>query len=158
MNILALDQSTKHTGWSFWVDKSLIKYGVIDADEREPAYVRMKYMGKQIKNLIRRCKPDHVVIEQVQFQRNYKVYSQLSQLQGVIMQILFEKEIDFTLVEPTKWRSFGGIKNRKRDETKEAAIQAVKDKYFVEVSEDTAEAIGIGLWAIENVEDNNEKN
>ncbi|MGN1341583.1 MAG: crossover junction endodeoxyribonuclease RuvC [Oscillospiraceae bacterium] len=158
MNILALDQSTKHTGWSFWVDKSLIKYGVIDVDEQAPAYVRMKYMGKQIKNLIRRCKPDHVVIEQVQFQRNYKVYSQLSQLQGVIMQILFEKDIAFTLVEPTKWRAFDGIKNRKREETKEAAIQAVKDKYYIEVSEDTAEAIGIGLWAIENVEDNNEKN
>lgn len=74
------------------------------------------------------------------------------------MQILFEKDIGFTLVEPTKWRAFDGIKNRKREETKEAAIQAVKDRYYIEVSEDTAEAIGIGLWAIENVEDNNEKN
>ncbi len=157
MRILALDQSTKHTGWSLWQNKGLLKYGVLDTDEKASPFIRMQDMGKQISNLIRRAKPDHVVIEQVQFQRNYKVYSQLSQLQGVIMQILFERNIAFTLVEPTRWRAFDGIKNRRREETKAAAIQAVKDRFYIEVSEDTAEAIGIGLWAIENVEDNDEQ-
>lgn len=155
MKILALDQSTKHTGWSYWDNKRLLKYGVIDMQESDAAFVRMAQMGSEIDKLVRRFKPNHVVIEQVQFQHNYKVYSQLSQLQGIIMRILFEKNIAFTLVEPTKWRAFDGIKNRKREETKAAAIQAVKDKYYIDVSEDIAEAIGIGLWAIENVEDTN---
>ena len=155
MKILALDQSTKHTGWSYWDNKRLLKYGVIDTQESDVAFVRMAQMGSEIDKLVRRFKPNHVVIEQVQFQHNYKVYSQLSQLQGIIMRILFEKNIAFTLVEPTKWRAFDGIKNRKREETKAAAIQAVKDKYYIDVSEDIAEAIGIGLWAIENVEDTN---
>ncbi len=155
MKILALDQSTKHTGWSYWDNKRLLKYGVIDTQESDAAFVRMAQMGSEIDKLVRRFKPNHVVIEQVQFQHNYKVYSQLSQLQGIIMRILFEKNIAFTLVEPTKWRAFDGIKNRKREETKAAAIQAVKDKYYIDVSEDIAEAIGIGLWAIENVEDTN---
>lgn len=155
MKILALDQSTKHTGWSYWDNKRLLKYGVIDTQESDAAFVRMAQMGSEIDKLVRRFKPNHVVIEQVQFQHNYKVYSQLSQLQGIIMRILFEKNTAFTLVEPTKWRAFDGIKNRKREETKAAAIQAVKDKYYIDVSEDIAEAIGIGLWAIENVEDTN---
>lgn len=153
MKILALDQSTKHTGWSFWNDKQLIQYGVIDADEDEPVYDRMRYMGKRLTLLIRKLKPDHIVIEQVQFQSNYKVYSQLSQLQGVIIQILFERDKPFTLVEPTKWRSHLNIKGNKREVVKAAAIQMVDDRYDVKVSEDIAEAIGIGLWAIDNVEE-----
>lgn len=155
MKILALDQSTKHTGWSYWEDKDLIKYGVINTNEDDPAFVRMAEMGTEIDKLVRKLKPEHVVFEQVQFQRNYKVYSQLSQLQGIIMRILFVKKTPFTLVEPTKWRAFDGIKSRKREDTKAEAIQTVKNKYFIDVSEDTAEAIGIGLWAIENVEDKN---
>lgn len=155
MKILALDQSTKHTGWSYWENKGLIKYGVIDTNEDDPAFARMADMGIAIDKLVRKFKPDHVVFEQVQFQRNYKVFSQLSQLQGVIMRILFVKKIPFTLVEPTKWRAFDGIKSRTREETKAEAIQAVKNKYYIDVSEDTAEAIGIGLWAIENVEGTN---
>lgn len=146
-----MDQSTKHTGWSFWIDENLINYGVIDVDEDDPAFERMKNMSREIAALINKKRPDYVVIEQVQFQRNYKVYSQLSQLQGVIIQLLFERNIPFTLVEPTKWRAYDGIKGAKRKEQKEAAIQTIYNKYNIMVTEDTAEAIGIGLWAVNNI-------
>lgn len=151
MKILALDQSTKHTGWSLWIDEQLIDYGVIDVDDNIPATERMKIMGEKVAAIIDKRNPKHVVIEQVQFQRNYKVYSQLSQLQGVLFQILFERKINFTLVEPTKWRSCVGVKGRNRGEQKAAAIQAVYDKYEVKVTDDIADSIGIGLWAAKNL-------
>lgn len=148
MKILALDQSTKHTGWSLWINGELIDYGVIDVDEGYDSITRMRIMGEKIAAIIDRRNPRYVVIEQVQFQRNYKVYSQLSQLQGVLFHILFERKIEFTLVEPTKWRSFSKIKGKNREEQKAAAIQAVYEKYDVKVTDDIADAIGIGLWAV----------
>lgn len=153
MKILALDQSTKHTGWALWINNQLTDYGVIDAPDELSPYERMKYMGDCIAKIIDKRNPKFIVIEQVQFQRNYKTYSQLSQLQGVLFHILFERGKEFTLVEPTKWRAYVGIKGRNRQEQKASAIQAVYDKYEVEVTDDIADAIGIGLWAIDNVKE-----
>lgn len=147
MKIIGLDQSTKLTGWSLWQDKQLVEHGVLTVKVKENLpLVRMEEMYNLLKELTNKHKPDFVVLEAVQFQNNFNTYGQLSQLQGVIFPLLFERDIGFVICEPTKWRSFFSIKGRKRAEYKEAAIQMVKDKWDVDATEDEAEAILIGCW------------
>ena len=67
-------------------------------------------------------------------------------MQGVILSILFEKNVGFQIVKPSTWKSVTKVKGRKRKEQKESAMQIVKEKYKINVSEDVAEAILIGLW------------
>lgn len=112
---------------------------------------RMRIMGNLIRDKLRKLCPDVVVIEGVQFQNNYRTYSQLSQMQGVIFNILFEQNIEFRLIEPTAWKSYSKIKGKKRVEQKENTILMVRNKFNINVSEDEADAIGIGIWAINNI-------
>ena len=111
----------------------------------------MNVMSGLIKDLIEIENPDYICLEQVQFQNNYRVYSQLSQMQGVIFTILFERKLPFTLIEPTAWKSFSHIKGKKRAEQKESTIQMVRDRFGIEATEDEADAIGIGIWAVNNI-------
>jgi hypothetical protein len=59
------------------------------------------------------------------------------------------------MIEPSAWTSFCLIKGRKRIEQKASTIQMVKNKYGIEVSEDIADAIGIGTWAINHIKTKN---
>lgn len=147
IRILALDQSTKITGYSVWYDKKLIHYGTVNSNiEENNPLDRMYNMYFEVKELIDIVKPEYVCLEAVQFQNNYNTYSQLSQLQGVIFSILFEEDLPFVLIEPTAWRKFCKITGKKRIEQKASTIQFVKENYGRDVTEDEADSIGIGVW------------
>lgn len=110
--------------------------------------------------LIDKEQPDFVCLEAVQFQHNFNTYLQLAQLQGVIFSSLFKNNIDFVIVESSKWRKFLGIKGRKREEYKQNCIDLINKKYGFECTDDEADAIAIGMWAIGNIKGvkGNEKN
>lgn len=130
----------------------MIGYGLLNSNVKENNPLeRMRIMGNLIRDKLRKLCPDVVVIEGVQFQNNYRTYSQLSQMQGVIFNILFEQNIEFRLIEPTAWKSYSKIKGKKRVEQKENTILMVRNKFNINVSEDEADAIGIGVWAINNI-------
>lgn len=154
IKFLCIDQSTKITGYSVWENKELINYGIVESDSKEKKPIeRMYQMYFKIKDLIENINPNFVTIEGVQFQNNYKTYSQLSQMQGIILSLLFERNIGFIIIEPTAWKAFCSIKGRKRIEQKSNTIQMVKDKFGLELSEDICDSIGIGLWTINNVKE-----
>ena len=147
-----MDQATKISGYSIFEDKNLITYGILEVDQKEKNYVeRIKQMNGKIIQLINNNNPGFVVFEDVQFQRNYQTYQQLSQLQGVIMANLFDLNLGFQIIEPSGWKSFCGIKGKKREEQKKSTQEFVKNKYGIDVSEDEADAIGIGIWAINKI-------
>ncbi len=152
VKVIGFDQATKITAYSVWDNDELVKYGTIESDKKEKNIIeRMKQISEGIICLLNECCPDYIVIEAVQYQSNQLVYSQLSQLQGVLFQIFFESDIGFAIVEPSAWRKFSSIKGRKRDDQKLAAIQKVKEIYCIDVSDDIAESILIGLWAVNNI-------
>ena len=150
MRLLALDQSTKHTGYAAYDGSELVDYGVINVDESLSPFARMKEMRGEITALVSKKRPEFVVFEQVQYQQNQKVYSQLSQMQGVVMCVLFDAETPFYIVEPTKWKSYAKVHGKKRAEQKAHTVLLAKEKYGVIATEDEADAIFIGHWAINN--------
>lgn len=152
IKILCLDQATKISGYSLFENKKLITYGKLQANEKEKNPIeRMKQMQEKIIQLIDEIKPNFIVFEDIQFQQNYGTFKQLGQLQGILMAELFKLDIGFQIIEPSAWKSFCGIKGRKREEQKKNTQAFVKTMYKVNVSEDEADAIGIGFWAINNI-------
>ena len=153
MKVIALDQSTSITAYSVWNKGKLKDYGVIKSDPKEKNPVgRMRQMYEMIKDKIESEKPDWIAIEGVQYQTNQRIYSMLSQLQGVLFALFFYLDIGFTVVEVKSWKSLAKVQGRKRNEQKNAAIQLIKEKYNADVSEDEAESILIGEWVIQNME------
>lgn len=150
--ILCLDQATLKSGYSIWEDKALISYGVLEVDSKEKNYIeRIKIMNNLIVELIELHSPSFIIIEDTQMQNNSKTFQQLSQLQGVLMAYFFKIDIGFCIVKPSEWKSTCGIKGRKREEQKLNTIAFVKDKFGFDVSEDEADAIGIGVWVVSNI-------
>jgi len=153
--ILCLDQATKISGYSLFQDKKLITYGTLEVNQKEKNPVeRMKQMYEKIEELINAISPSFIVFENVQFQQNYGTFQQLSQLQGLVMALLFKTDIGFQIIEPSAWKSFCGIKGRKREEQKKNTQIFTKNKYNIDVSEDVADAIGIGNWAVSHIKIN----
>lgn len=153
MKILCYDQATSISGYSLFENGELIKYGLLKVDKSETNTLnRIKLMTDQIEKLTKKIKPDVVILENIQFQRNIATFKSLAQLQGMIMHFLNKLDICYWYIEPSAWKAFCKIKGRKRAEQKENTIKFVKEKYGIEVSEDEADAIGIGTWAVRNIQ------
>lgn len=150
MTILVLDQATKCTGYSVWVDGKLQSYGALEvADKDLSAIERIREMRNKCIGIVKKCSPDMLCIEGVQYQSNQAVYSQLSQLQGAVMTIAFDDDISLYIIPPVVWKGHCEIKGKKRAEQKANTIEMVKSMYGLEVSEDIADSIGIGRYVTE---------
>lgn len=152
IKFLCLDQATKISGYSVFEGKNLITYGTLEVDQKEKNPIeRMKQMNDKIIELFDSLSPDFIVFEDVQFQQNYGTFQQLSQLQGVLMGYLFKTNIGFEIIQPSAWKSFCGIKGRKREEQKKNTQIFVKNKFGIDCTEDESDAIGIGVWTINHI-------
>lgn len=148
MKILAFDQSTKLTGWAFLNSKELEGYGVIDGSKIKNLDEKLLFQKNEIAKLYNNFYPNFVIIEDIQYQKNIFTYKELAELLGIISNYFYENQIPYLIVPPTQWKSFCGIKGRKRTEQKENTIQFVKDRFHINVSDDIADAICIGWYGV----------
>jgi crossover junction endodeoxyribonuclease RuvC len=147
LRVLALDQSSKITGWCLMNDNEYNSSGIMKVNEDLDTVERLLLMNKEIINLIDRVKPNIVLIEDTQYQQNASAFRTLSQLQGVIMAYLFKLNLPFYIIPATAWKSYCGIKGKKRVEQKKNTQIFVKEKYGLDVSEDESDAIGICTYS-----------
>jgi len=151
MRVLSVDQA-KTCGWSLFDGDKLISYGSKKLVGDKVTYEDVLLPAKKfIESLIKETKADVVVIESVQYQSNQATFSKLSMLLGILICLFKENEILFEVVSATKWKSFCKIKGQRRQEQKQNTIEFVYDEYGVIVDSDTADAIGQGHYAINNL-------
>lgn len=96
-------------------------------------------------SIYREYEPVEVYIEDLSVTRNMKTMKSLSGLLYVILTDLYKQDAVITLLKPSQWRK-GKVEGRNREQLKHNAIEYIKNKYGLEVSDDTAEAIIIAEW------------
>jgi len=146
MNILSLDQSTAVTGFAIFKDNNLKKSGCYKPSG--DLFTRINQTKNYIKELIEDNDINFVFIEDIQYQKNQKTYKILANLQGVIINLLVELNISFEIISPSRWKSWNGIKGRKRAEQKKNTQEKCKEMLGREAIEDEADAICIGLYGL----------
>lgn len=166
MNILSLDLSTKSSGWAFFEMGELKDWGLITSASTD-LIKRIYIMRDRIQEILSKSKVDKIVVEEVRPEGGYgvgnqKTHKALMWLQAAIAFMVydFNKKIEIEYIYPSSWRATCGIKNGRgivRSTLKEADIAFVKDKYGLDVNDDIADAICIGL-AQYLEQDNNEIN
>ena len=147
MNMLVFDQSTTITGFSIWKDGGLQEYGVIDLHRNSDTEERFMLMVAEISRVVNNNHPSLLVVEDVAQQSNVAVLKVLARLQGAILRISQEYNVNVVFIKPTEWRSKLGFQQGakiKRDALKQQALIYIKDQYGYDVIEDVAEAICIG--------------
>ena len=152
IKVLAIDQA-KVTGFAVFDDGILTDHGTIELGRKDNIYEDILFHAKQrVKDFIGEVKADLVVIEDIQQQKqNVKTYKKLAMLMGVLLCLFQEMNQPYLIVPPTRWKSFCGIKGRKRAEQKTNTILFAQDKFNLEaVTEDMADAIALGWFAVNN--------
>lgn len=153
MVLLALDQSSRITGWSVFKDNKLVDYGKFTLDE-ENVDARLQHFRKKITQLIYDYSPDEVVYEDIQFQtnvaNNVQTFKVLAEIYGVLSELLTEMRLPHTSILSTSWKSTLGIKGKARQEQKQNAQKYVLEKYGIKVVQDTVDSICIGEHYLNN--------
>lgn len=159
IRVLGLDQSTNVSAWSIIDDGKLVKYGVFIAKGKERDE-RINKTKIWFINLISLWQPNFIGFEDIQLQnfgkgqtRDYTnsvgltTYKALAELLGVLIDIAWENNIPYELCPPASWRNYCQVKGRGRAQQKANMQARVKEWYDVSVTDDEADAIGIGRYA-----------
>ena len=151
--VLALDQATRVGGWSIYDDTTLVSYGVVINPEVNEA-ARIHYMKCWLINMLMNWNPDFVGLEDIYLdQEEYRIglltYKTLAHLQGVLREVLFEKEIKHDIIVSSTWRKHCKINGKSKSDKKRSAQLRVKELFDISVTDDAAEAICIGKYLAE---------
>lgn len=161
MRLLALDASTKSTGWAIFDDNKLVKYGCL-TNSSNNTIERILYMTAEVNKLISENGITKIIMEEVlpknedyddgaKHHSNPKVFKPLMWLQGAIAICahIHHKEIEIEYILPNSWRSKIGIKTGRgitREALKKADQKFAKDTFGIDVNDDIADACGLG-WS-----------
>ena len=145
MRVLALDQSSAHTGYAVYEDGKFIKKGCINAPMSQDLYQRTVRMANDIEALINLEKPDFLVLEEIYgMPGRYTALKALSIVRGAIIIVWSRYSKTQPLVIPcSNARKAIGIKgNAKKDEV----MSAVQSKFKIPMTnEHEADAIVLGV-------------
>lgn len=162
--ILAIDQATHKSGWAVFENGKLAAHGSFEVKDGDLTF-RYNQVRKIIIQKAQFFKADLVVFEDIQLQQlgGKQVYSgdnvtgvqtfkTLAQLQGAIMDGLYDHGIPFEICHQATWRQHCGVKGRSRTDRKHSMQTLVEQWYGIKVNDDEADAIGIGKYASETKE------
>lgn len=145
--VLALDQASHVTGYSIFDGSTLVSYGTFEAKEVDEAK-RFHEIKLWLISMIENWQCDIIGIEGIQYQQNMGVttFQTLARLQGILMELCIELNIPFVIAPTQVWRAHCGVKGKTRTDKKRSMQLLVKGWYDVSVSDDIADAVGIGKY------------
>lgn len=154
MRILALDQSSKVSGYCVFEFDELVTYGKITCTDPIVG-ARLNKIRNKVQDLIEEYNIDEVIFEDIQLQKNVAnnvvTYKVLSEVFGVITELLEELKIPYSTVLAGTWKSALGIKGRTRAEQKKAAAEFVKQQFDITPTQDEADSICIGMYRLKTL-------
>ena len=151
---LALDQATHVSGYAIFDNEELVYAGIFEATKDDEIDRDLEIKNWLIQ-MINNWNPDMVALEDIQLQQingktvGVTTYCILARLQGILLATCTEQNISWVIVHQATWRAHCGVKGRTRNDKKKSMQKLIKDWYDVSVSNDVADAIGIGKWASE---------
>ena len=157
MKVMSFDQSTRVSGWSLFQDGDYLCSGIVDMNTSKLNTSERSFeMAKELWKILKKYKPDHLVIEDTQQQNNVKTVITLARLQGMIIGYAEAHKIKVHILLPSQWRaalSYTQGPKVKRAELKKQSAEYVKNKYGFDLPEDENEAICEGLAAYKIIDE-----
>lgn len=153
---LALDAATVLTGYAIYDNRELVKYGTFKVEKWKPTVERIHLIRMWLVKMITEHQIDLIELEHVQLQgfgahQQVELYRTLCNLQGVILDTAFEYNIESELAYSTEWRKYCGIAGKDRAEKKKNAQARVKSWYGINATDDEADAICLGKYAVRSL-------
>ena len=158
MTLLALDQSSRITGWAIFKDNELKDYGKITLED-ENIGIRLNKLRDKLTQLILDNDVDEVAFEDIymdgQRVNNVSTFKVLAEVFGVCWELFTDMELPNTPVLAGTWKSTLGIRGKTRPEQKRNAQRYVIEHYNVAPTQDECDAICIGIHTLKTKKNNN---
>lgn len=152
MKILALDQSSRITGWALFNEGQLIGYGKIDLSKETDIGERLHILRTSIQKMIQDLKIDKVILEDIYMDgqkiNNVQTFKILAEVFGVLFELCVDLKVPVEAVLAGTWKSTLNIKGKTRPEQKHAAQDWVLNNYNIKATQDEVDAICIGTHII----------
>jgi Holliday junction resolvasome RuvABC endonuclease subunit len=111
----------------------------------EEADNRVNFMITSLLELLERYKPKVVVIEDIFAKTDINTMKLLGRIQGAVLAFCLTHDSYIEIKAPSAWRSDVGLGMGKREDLKKRAIETVSRLYDIQVTDDEADSILIGL-------------
>lgn len=152
-NLLALDQASKVSGYSVFIDGQLETFSHFTFDDSNFDSRLLKIRNK-IQELIQQYQINEVVYEDIQMQdnvaNNVQTFKALAEVYGIVGELCEELRLPHQSILASSWKSALGIKGKTRAEQKRNAQQYVRDQLNVKATQDESDSICIGLAHLYN--------
>ena len=150
---LALDQATHNTGYAIFDGVELVSAGVFNT-KSDDEIARDIEVKNWLIQTIHNWEPDLIGLEDIQMQQlkgnmGVTTYRTLARLQGILMATCYEQGVECLICHAAVWRSHCGVKGKSRLEKKRSMQMKIKEWFDVTVTDDVADAIGIGKYVSE---------
>lgn len=150
MKLLALDQSSRCSGWAIFDDEELVNSGTFTLKSDDVGERLVDYK-KHVEKLIYDNDIEEVAFEDIQMQNqinNVQTFKVLAEIFGVTQEYLVEQGHSYHVVSSNTWKSQLNIKGKQRVEQKKNAQAYVLEHYNKKVSQDESDAICIGSCVV----------
>lgn len=151
MVVVSMDQSTRVSGYAVFQDGDYVHSGLVDMSKSKLETDERSFeMAKALWKVLKKYKPEHLIIEETQQQSNVKTVITLARLQGMIIGYADAHGIKVHILQPSKWRAALGYRQGskiKRAELKQQSLDYVKENLGLDLPEDQAEAVCEGIAA-----------
>lgn len=145
--LLALDQASRVSGWSVFIDGELKDWGHLTTEQEEVGE-RLVTIRNFIIKKVQEWNIDTIAFEDIQLQssvgNNVKTFKVLANVFGVVLETAVELNKNVIVVPSSTWKSTLQIKGRTRPDQKRNAQAYVLQQYQVKATQDECDAICIG--------------
>ena len=150
--LLALDQSSKVTGYTVLEDGKIIEVNHFECTGDDLGN-RLAQFRKKIIYLIEKYDIDEIVFEDIQLQdvngnkeTGIKTFKVLAEVFGIMHELCSEIKMPYTAVLPIKWKAHFKIAGKGRTQEKKMAQTYVEKNCNMKCTEDEADSLCIALY------------
>jgi len=129
----------------------LIEVGHFNLDQESIGH-RLNAFVQKLHELDAQYKPSHIAFEDIQMQasvgNNVVTFKVLAYIQAMLIIYCEQQHISYSIISSNSWKSFCGIKGKKRDEQKRNAQEWVTTKFNRKVTQDEADSVCLGFYSV----------
>lgn len=149
MKILGVDPGTARLGWGTVVDKNnqpeVGEYGCLETKATDPESKRLFNLFKGLTQLLKKFRPDAVVVEDLFFFKNQKTVIKVSQARGVIL--VASELLDFPVFSYTPLQVKMAVTGYGRADKNQVQqmVKAILKLPLIPQPDDAADALAVAL-------------
>jgi len=151
--IVSIDQATGIAGLAVFDDGLLVHAEAIIIGG-DLTIKRLANLHRLIVDICDKLDPDYIIFEDIQLQsQGYKTFKVLAEALGICTVAAEINGVKSARVFNKVWQSYFGIAGKGRGEQKANVIKKVEEYYKERVSDDIADAILLGRYAVSQLSD-----